>query len=316
MEVAERRETVRRPRFRRASEPPAFRLTDGDVEIIRQVARHRFISSAQIAALVGRSIDRTNDRLLRLYHAGYVDRPRAQLDRFPTAGLGRMIYALANSGAQLLRGYNGAAPVNIEWARKNREARYPFIAHQTEIVEFRVAMEHAARQRGDVRFIGPDEILAGCPEETRRAQNPFSLRAKLAHRGATREIGVVPDLVFALKFPDGSRRCFMVEIDRGTMPVVRSDLDQTSFERKMRVYLTAHAAGQHQRQLGWKTFRVLTITTDRLRVRSMTDALQRFHVPNSLGPSLFLFTTFDALQVSYPLGCIWKSGAGPTSSLV
>jgi hypothetical protein len=28
---------------------------------------------------VGRSIDRTNDRLMRLFHAGYIDRPRAQL---------------------------------------------------------------------------------------------------------------------------------------------------------------------------------------------------------------------------------------------
>ena len=93
---------TRRPRFRRASEPPAFRLTDDDIEIVRQVARHRFIGSGEIAALVNRSIDRTNDRLMRLYHAGYIDRPRAQLDRFPTNGSGRMIYALADRGARLL----------------------------------------------------------------------------------------------------------------------------------------------------------------------------------------------------------------------
>jgi hypothetical protein len=93
---------TRRPRFRRASEPPAFRLTDDDIEIVRQVARHRFIASGEIAALVNRSIDRTNDRLMRLYHAGYVDRPRAQLDRFPTTGSGRIIYALADRGARLL----------------------------------------------------------------------------------------------------------------------------------------------------------------------------------------------------------------------
>src|SRR5207237_3564908 len=71
-------EQVRRPRFRRASEPPAFRLTDDDVEIIRQLARHRFLRSIHIAALVGRSTDRTNDRLYCLFHAGYIDRPRAQ----------------------------------------------------------------------------------------------------------------------------------------------------------------------------------------------------------------------------------------------
>ena len=72
-----------RPRFRRASEPPAFRLTDDDVDIVRQLARHRFLRSTHIAALVGRSLDRTNDRLHRLFHAGYIDRPRAQLDYYP-----------------------------------------------------------------------------------------------------------------------------------------------------------------------------------------------------------------------------------------
>jgi hypothetical protein len=40
---------------------------------------------------------------------------------------------------------------------------------------------------------------------------------------------------------------------------------QTSFERKMRAYLAAHAAKQHERHFGWKTFRVLTVTTDHCR---------------------------------------------------
>src|ERR1041385_3325871 len=71
---------TRMPRFRRAAEPPPLRLTDGDVEIVRVIRRHRLIRSTHIAALVGRSLDRTNDRLMRAFHAGHVDRPRAQLD--------------------------------------------------------------------------------------------------------------------------------------------------------------------------------------------------------------------------------------------
>ena len=55
--------------------------------------------STHIAALVGRSLDRTNDRLSRLYHAGYLDRPRAQLDYYPTAGSSPIAYALADRGA-------------------------------------------------------------------------------------------------------------------------------------------------------------------------------------------------------------------------
>src|SRR5258705_13353793 len=103
MTDAEIDKPVRRPRFTRTSQPPTFRLTDDDVVIVRLLARHRFLRSTHIAALVGRSLDRTNDRLSRLFHSGYIDRPRAQLDYYPTAGSAPMVYALADLGAVLLR---------------------------------------------------------------------------------------------------------------------------------------------------------------------------------------------------------------------
>src|ERR1700676_4982131 len=133
MDVTAVEKMTRLSRFRRASEPPAFRLTDDDMEIVRQVARHRLIRSTHIAGLVGRSLDRTNDRLQRLFHAGYVDRPRAQLDRFPT-GSAHYVYALADRGARLLRVRDGTEFSNPEPSRKNREAGRPFIEHQVEIV--------------------------------------------------------------------------------------------------------------------------------------------------------------------------------------
>src|SRR6266550_718221 len=138
---------ARRPRFRRAAEPPPFRLTEDDVEIVRVVARYRLIRSTHIAALVGRSLDRTNDRLMRLFHAGYVDRPRAQLDRFPTSGTAPMIYALADRGARLLCNREGIACRGGEWSRKNREAGRPFIEHQIAIVDFHVRLERAVASR-------------------------------------------------------------------------------------------------------------------------------------------------------------------------
>src|ERR1700694_5691230 len=120
MDVATITEQTRRPRFHRASELPAFRLTDADVVIVRQLARYRFLRSTHIAALVGRSLDRTNDRLLRLFHAGYIDRPRAQLNYYPTSGSAPILYALADRGARLLIEKDGAAFSNVEWSRKNR----------------------------------------------------------------------------------------------------------------------------------------------------------------------------------------------------
>jgi DNA-binding Lrp family transcriptional regulator len=298
----------RRPRFRRASEPPAFRLTDDDVAIVRQLARHRFLRSSHIAALVGRSLDRTNDRLSRLFHAGYLDRPRAQLDYYPSAGSAPMVYALADRGARLLIERDGIAFANVEWSRKNREAGRPFIEHQLEIVDFYVAIECAARQRPDLRIIHADELVAKFADQSINPRSPFALQARLTRDGLVHDIGVVPDLAFGLAFRDGTRRCFLVEIDRGTMPVVRSDITQTSFERKMRGYLTAYAAKQHEKKFGWKAFRVLTVTTDETRRRSIMEALATVRVPHSPGQSLFLFLTRHELAAFDPLVQGWQDG--------
>lgn len=307
---------MRRPRFRRASEPPAFRLTDDDVVIIRQLARHRFLRSSHIAALVGRSLDRTNDRLSRLFHAGYIDRPRAQLDYYPTAGSAPMAYALADRGARLLLERDGIDFANVEWSRKNRSAGRPFIEHQLEVVDFYVALQCAVSRRRDVLLIHPDEIVASFPDQSFGARNPFTLRAKVSHQGVTHDVGLIPDLVFGLKFADGSRRCFMVEIDRGTMPIVRSDIRQTSLERKMRAYLTAHATKQHERQFAWKTFRVLTVTTDEHRLRSTQEELRTLRVAGSPGPSLFFFATRSDLCSTDPVSHVWHDGNGRDALLI
>jgi DNA-binding Lrp family transcriptional regulator len=306
----------RRPRFRRAPEPPAFRLTDDDVDIVRQLARHRFLRSTHVAALIGRSLDRTNDRLARLFHAGYLDRPRAQLDYYPSAGSAPMVYALADRGARLLIERDGVAFANVEWSRKNREAGRPFIEHQLEIMDFYVALQCSARNRPGLHVIHAEELAAGFADQTVNPHNPFGLRARLTHGGIVREIGVVPDLAFGLAFADGSRRCFMVEIDRGTMPVVRADLTQTSYERKMRGYLTAYAAKQHEKKFGWKAFRVLTVTTDATRKRTMLEALAKIRVPHSPGPTLFWFLPRPELFAFNPLAQPWQDGSGRNVSLL
>ena len=298
----------RRPRFRRLAEPPAFRLTDGDIEIVREIARHRFLRSNQISALVGRSLDRTNERLSLLFHAGYIDRPRAQLDRFPTEGSSHMVYALANEGARLLRAHGGGIDARLDLSRKNRSVLRPFIEHQLEIMDFYVALQCATRERSDVALIHPDEIVASFPEATRAEKYPQKLKVRMSHKGRLEEFGLVPDFLFGLRYPDGSRRCFMVEIDRGTMPVSRSDFSQTSFALKMRAYLAAHAAGLHQQCYGWKAFRVLTVTTDKNRIASMTDAFRRIPIPRGPGVSLFLFATRDDLSANDPLLHEWRDG--------
>jgi hypothetical protein len=295
---------LRRPRFRRAEKPIPFRFTDGDLAILRAVERYRFVRSTHIAALVGRSIDRTNDRLCHLYHAGYVERPRAQLDYYPTAGSAPMVYTLADRGARLLV-ENGVEVSNRPNSKGTETAGRAYIEHKLEIVEFSVAVELATRRHG-IPLFHADQLIRAFPEQTRAMRNPLALRAAVPNSGKTQEIGIVPDLAFGLGRPDGSRRCFLVEIDRGTMPITRSAASQTSFERKMLGYLTAYGAGQHEQQFGWKSFRVLAVTTDKKRLGSMIKALQSASVPQCPGPPLFWFALRDELSRTDPIAQLWR----------
>jgi hypothetical protein len=72
--------------------------------------------------------------------------------------------------------------------------------------------------------------------------------------------------------------------------------------------LCIHADQEHERRFGWKTFRVLTVTTDVQRVRSMQEALRELHVPNSPGARLFFFASRDELRASGPLAYAWHEG--------
>jgi hypothetical protein len=316
MDVSTVAKPTRLPRFRRGSVPPTFRLTDDDIVIVRLLARHRFLRSTHIAVLVGRSLDRTNDRLKGLFHHGYVDRPLAQLDYYPTSGSAPMVYALANRGARLLIDRYGIVFANVEWSRKNREAGRPFIEHQLEIVDFQVGLALATSGRSDVRLVHAEEMVPTFPDQTYTQRNPFALRAKISEHGTMREVGLVPDFIFGLALSGGSHRYFVVEIDRGTMPVVRTNFLQTSYERKMRAYITAYAANEHERHFGWKPFRVLTVTTDQFRLQTMMKALQNLHVPHSPGGQLFYFTTRADLATSNPLSHSWCDGRGREVRLI
>ena len=78
------------------------------------------------------------------------------------------------------------------------------------------------------------------------------LRSKVYCNDGVYDLGVAPDHVFAVGYPDRRFRAFLVECDRGTMPVDRGNLTQTSLKRKFLTYTAAKHHGEHTRQYGWK----------------------------------------------------------------
>src|SRR4051794_38118035 len=103
-------------------------------------------------------------------------------------------------------------------------------------------------------------------------------------------------LVFGLGFegaPENRRRAFFfLEADRGTMPVVRKGLRQTSFLRKLLAYRETWRQGVHKARLGIPNFRVLTVTASRERVEHLVEACRSLA---GGGSRLFFFKDQESL---------------------
>jgi len=306
---------ARLPRFRRADPEQRrnFQLTERDIEIVRIVSNHRFIRSTHIAQLLDANHEKISRRTALLFHHAYLDRPPAQLEYY-RAGSDRMVYALANRGAQLLIHQHGLETANVDWARKNFEAKRAFMLHQLAVVDLRVALTLAVRARPELTLIEPDALIAAMPAATQALNKPIAWRVKVQHKGSPQEIGVHPDHAFALRFADGSKKCYLVECDRGTMPVERAGLKQTSIVKKLLVYLSGHKQKMHVRHFGWKAFRVLFITNTPKRAANIRDAILR--TPDLKNSELFYITDQRSLAGADILSHPWQHASGSTHALI
>jgi DNA-binding Lrp family transcriptional regulator len=285
-------------------------LTPRDLEILRAVYRHRLLKSTHLAALAGGSPQTTLRRLQLLFHHGYLDRPTMQLDWY-TRGSEPMVYALGNRGAEILETLDQVRRGGVRWDTKNRNLSRVFLHHTLAIAEVMVAFEVACRERKDMRLISPEEVLAGAPEATRHLRLPFRWQVEVRHGGKPYRLGVEPDRVFGLEFhgaPENRRRAyFLLEADRGTMPVERKGLAQTSFARKLLAYRETWRQGLHKTHLGIPNFRVLTVTTSRERVGHLVQACRAL---SGDGLRLFLFTDQESIGCGNVLMHEWVNGRG------
>src|SRR5258708_2434392 len=93
----------RLPRFKRVSPVAPIQLTERERDIIRLVHRHRFLRSRQIVSLMGGSEQQVVRRLQILFHHGYLERPRAQIQYYERGGSRAIAYGLGSKGGVLLR---------------------------------------------------------------------------------------------------------------------------------------------------------------------------------------------------------------------
>jgi len=298
-------ESPRLPRFERVPPVAPPQLTERDREIIRLVYRHRFLRSSHICSLVPGSSQQILRRLKLLYHHGYLARPRAQIDYYHQGGSREIVYGLGNKSASILKPEFGEMFRQTPWDEENGSAKRTFLQHALLVSDIMVSIELACRQ-SEVRLLTEQELAT--------KNQPFRWSMIVAGQ----KLSAVPDRVFALelKVADGNSRrsYFFLEADRGTMPVIRKSLSQTSFYRKLLAYEATWAQGIHEKQFGFHRFRVLTVTTSIARVKSLIDACSKL----KSGHGLFLFT--DRAVLDKPqniLSHTWQTGRpGETGTLL
>ena len=303
---------TRRPRFRR-HDPPPFRLTVDDLSIIRHVGSHRFLRSTHLIQLIGRPADKVLRRLSALFHHGYLDRPRAQLDYLLIAGSAPLIYALGNKGAALYAQFDGVDLASVDWTDKNRGVGRPYLDHALMIAEFMIALECSVRSRADFKLLSAREIVADAASMIERANASRTLTASVP--GEADGLSVTPDKVFGLEFAaTGRRNYFCLEADRSTMPITRRTLAQSSFRKKLLVYHHAHQAKRHIAQWGIPGFRVLTIAKSAERIASMIEVVAE--ITAGKGSNVFLFADTNMASSVDPFATVWITGKGHRTQLV
>ncbi len=306
-----------RPRRKRSGNPPPLQLTERDLDILRAVYRYRFLNSDHIKRLIPGSAKNIANRLKALFEHAYLDRPECQYDFYrPGGGSSLAVYALADKGAKLLAGRDVLSfGPNVSWAQKNRAAGRPFLEHTLGIADFAVALTIDVAARNDVDMLDGDALLARLPEATRNETKPFRFSVPVTFRSQKLTIGIEPDYAVSLGFPTLRRRAnFLVEIDRATMPIERSDLKQSSMLRKFLAYGAFRRQKLHTKVFAWTNFRVLVVTSNEDRAQNMRDCLKR--IGGSKGSPLFWITDRDALYERNSLEHLWIDGSDMERKLI
>jgi hypothetical protein len=187
---------------------------------------------------------------------------------------------------------------------KEHGASWRFIEHTVSTADFMVRLELAVSSRANLRILERGDILEDAPKSNR--DRLAKLEASIRIGGVLRKNAVVPDALFGLRCNDGGSY-FMLEIDRGEMPVERyKNAQRTYFAKKMLTYYEANRQQRHVHDLGLEHFRVLTVTTTPERVERMIAALHA--ITGGRGSNVFLFTDQMSLAASNPVDLEWLTG--------
>ena len=309
-----------------------MQLMERDVAILRHVHHNRFVTTDQIIRAMdgwgGKSWNKrkTQDRLYKLYHNGYLDLPQCQIQDWKLGRPREYVYGLGNRGADELNIRLGVRRMKVDWKDKNYTFKLYPLKHTLLVSEVAVSLEVDARRKGRVRPIWLDEITAGMPAGERRTQpDRWDVEIDRPHADP-KEVRLVPDKIFGIEHvdrPAPNRVHFFLEADLRTESIYRTSPNQVSFAEKLTAYRASFLAWKREvdaglpplRPYAFHGFRMLTVTWSPERIDSMVAHVQKL---SAKGRGLFLFTDIPTLTAYKDriLSLPWKSGAGERVRIV
>lgn len=258
----------RRSRLHRLPTGKRLAITRRDIDIFRALARYRYLRSTYLHAFVGgKSEKRFKERLGDLFHEGFIDRPSQQW-QFADARTAPVVYELGAGARRALSEFGERAEESRTFLTAGAHRQF---AHSMLICECLASIELATLSHPALRFIPWCEILARALAQGRDVPVPFRIPISQAQ-------AVVPDGLFGLEYKTAAKssyRFFALEMDRGTMPVARSNGQQTSYLAKLAAYRDVIDRELYRTHLRVPNLLVLTITTSEVRMADIMRKLEQ-----------------------------------------
>jgi hypothetical protein len=292
---------LRRSRMSRSATNKRIGLTDRDLDIFGLLHHYRYLRSTHLHALAGgKSHKRFIERLGDLYHeGGYVNRPPQQWQAI-NARYTPAVYELGDAGERALKQHGLLDDAESPRLRKGRPGEVRQYHHELMICDIMSSIEIGVRANPTLRFISSRDILAKAPEATRQSATPFAVPVFVSHAMGDKlhasDKPLIPDALFGIEYAtEGQRsyRFFALEADRNSEPVVRANLHQTSYLRKILQYREIAARATYKAHWGLPNLLVLTVTTSEQHMKNMMRLVDE--LTDGKGSTSLHFKTMQSL---------------------
>ena len=280
----------RKSRHSRSRQKDRFYISEQDLEILRLLARYRYLRTTFIQAHTGRDRSSVNYALRKLFDQGYIDKPREQRRGYNNLYCPD-IYELDGKGNGLLleRGIREFEITRLYRQKVNGPVKN--FAHSMMICDALASLELGVRQSPDCQFIGWQEIVARA-----EATNPMKLPCTVAHTHANGryerlETHIVPDGLFGIRYPNGQAAFFALEAEHYN-PIEPTNLGRASFLKKLLAYRDIAKTGVYKTNLKIPNLRVLVVSPTEERVRHQIQLTERI----AKASNLFLFNVIPVQE--------------------